>query len=180
MRPRKAALLALVGLAVHLLAGAARAEEWRPFAGTWTLAGKRISLPTGGARRASVIHASGTFVITKGETLGRGFFGEVVGFDDGGALLVGRAVFTDSLGQKIFATLRAQPLGADRTATATITGGTGRWAGLEGEFAFSWRFVVETGEEDFDALALDLSGRVRRASSPPAPSPSPAPAEAPR
>jgi hypothetical protein len=172
---------ALLGAAVAacLLAGAAGAEEWRPFSGTWTLAGKRFSLPTEGPRRASVIHASGSLVITKGETLGRGFYGEVVGFDDGETLLVGRAVFTDSIGQKIFATLKAQPLGGDRTATATITGGTGRWSGLEGTFTFSWRFVVETGEEDFDALAVNLEGRVRRASAP-APGQSPAPGEAPK
>lgn len=172
MKPARSALLALAVL-VGLLAGAAGAEEWRPFTGTWTLAGKRFSLPTSGPRRAHVIHASGNLVITRGETLGRGFFGEVVGFDDGETLLVGRAVFTDSLGEKVFATLKAQPLGANRTATATITGGTGRWAGLEGEFTFSWRFVVETGEEDFDAFAVNLEGRARKAAQGSAPAAAP-------
>ena len=174
MKSPRAALLGAAGFAVCLLAGAVAAEEWRPFAGTWTLTGKRTSLAIEGARQASVIRASGTLVITRGETLGRGFFGEVIGFDDGGSLLTFRAVFTDSRGQKIFAVLKAQPLGTNRTATATITGGTGVWAGLEGTFTFSWRSFVETGEEDLDALSMNLEGRVRLASPPPAATPSPA------
>ena len=109
--------------------------------------------------------------------IGRGFFGEVIGFDDGGTLLVGRAVFTDAQGDKVFATLKAQPLGTGRTAAGTITGGTGRWAGLEGDFTFSWKFVVEAGDDEFQAMAVNVEGRARRA--PPKPS-APAPAEAPK
>ena len=163
MRSRRAALLAAAGAAAYLLASVAAAEEWRPFSATWALAGKRTSLPTEGARRTAIVHATGSLVITKGDVVGRGFFGEVIGFDDGGTLLVGRAVLTDAQGDRIFATLKAQPLGTGRTATATITGGTGRWAGLEGEFTFAWKFVVETGEDDFDAVTMNVEGRARRA-----------------
>jgi hypothetical protein len=152
-----------MGVAATLLAPAVAAEDWRPFAATWALAGKRTSLPTEGARRAAIVHASGSLVITKGDVIGRGFFGEVIGFDDGGTLLAGRAVFTDAQGDRIFATLRAQPLGTGRTAAATITGGTGRWAALEGEFTFAWKFVVESGEDDFDAVTVNVEGRARRA-----------------
>jgi len=176
MRPARTALLAAAGLAACLLAGPAAGEEWRPFSATWALAGKRTMLATEGARSAAVVRASGSLVITKGDVIGRGFYGEVIGFDDGGTLLVGRAVFTDAQGDRIFATLKAQPLGAGRTATATITGGTGRWAGLEGDLTFSWKFVVESGDEDFDAMAVNVEGRARRAP----PKPSPAPAEAPK
>ncbi len=104
MRLRRAALLAATGVAAYLLASAAAAEEWRPFSATWALTGKRTSLPTEGARGAAIVHATGSLVITKGETLGRGFLGELIGFDDGGTLLVGRAVFTDERGEKVFAT----------------------------------------------------------------------------
>lgn len=176
MRPGRVALLGAAGLAACLLAGAAAAEEWRPFSGTWNLSGRRTSLPTEGARAAAIVHASGSFVVTRGDTLGRGFYGEVIGFDDGRALLVGRAVLTDAEGDRIFAILKAQPLGAGRTAAATITGGTGRWAGLEGEFTFSWKFVVGAGDEEFQAMAVNVEGRARRAS----PAPAPAPAEPPK
>ena len=99
----------------------------------------------------------------------------MIGFDDGGTVLVGRAVFTDERGDKVFATLKAQPLGAGRTAAGTITGGTGRWAGLEGDFTFSWKFVVEAGDGDFQAMTVNVEGRARRGSPPPAPTPAEAP-----
>jgi hypothetical protein len=176
MRLRRTALLALGVLALALGAAVSGAEEWWPFTANWTLSGRRTALPTEGARPAAIVYASGSFVVTRGDTLGRGFFGEVIGFDDGGALLVGRAVFTDERGDKVFALLKAQPLGTGRTAAGTITGGTGRWAGLEGDFTFSWKFVVGAGDGDFQAMAVNVEGRARRGS----PAPAPTPAEAPR
>ena len=89
MSLRRTALLAAAGVAACLLAAAAAAEEWRPFSATWTLSGHRTALPTEGARSATIVYASGSFVITRGDTLGRGFFGEVIGFDDGGTVIVG-------------------------------------------------------------------------------------------
>ena len=180
MRSPRTALLAAAGVSACLLAGAAAAEEWRPFSATWSLSGKRTSLPTEGARRSAVLRASGSFVVTKGDAIGRGFYGEVIGFDDGETLLAGRAVFTDAQGDRIFATLKAQPLGTGRTATATITGGTGRWAGLEGEFTFAWKVVVESGEDDFDAITMNVEGRARKATPAPPKAAAPAPAEAPK
>jgi hypothetical protein len=162
MRSRRAALLAAAGVAIALLAPAAAAEEWRPFSATWALAGKRTSLPTEGARPAAIVHATGSLVITKGETLGRGFLGELVGFDDGGTLLVGRVVFTDERGEKVFATLKAQPLATGRTATGTFTGGTGRWTLLEGDFTFSWKSVVESEDDQVHAFTVNVEGRARR------------------
>ena len=159
---RRTALLALGVLLAALGAAPPGPEEWRPFAATWTLSGRRTTIPTEGERPAAVVHASGSFVVTRGETLGRGFFGEVIGFDDGGSLLAGRAVFTDERGDKVFATLKAQPLGTGRSATGTITGGTGRWSGLEGEFTFSWKFVVEAGADEFQAMSVNVEGRARR------------------
>ena len=176
MRLRRTALLAAAGLALALGAAVSGAEEWRPFTASWTLSGRRTVVPTEGARPAAIVYASGSFVVTRGETLGRGFFGEVIGFDDGGTLLAGRAVFSDERGDKVFATLKAQPLGTGRTATGTITGGTGRWSGLEGEFTFSWKFVVEAGDDEFQAMSVNVEGRARRR----APLPAPTPAEAPR
>jgi hypothetical protein len=169
MRSRRAALLAAVGVAATLLASAVAAgaaEDWRPFSATWALSGKRTILPTEGARPAAIVHAMGSFVVTKGETLGRGFLGELVGFDDGGTLLVGRAVFTDEKGEKVFATVKAQPLATGRTATGTITGGTGRWTGLEGEFTFSWRSVVDSEDDEIHAFTVNIEGRARRAEKP--------------
>ena len=166
MKSRGAAFLAAAGVVATLLASAAAAgaaEDWRPFSATWALAGKRTSLPTEGARRASVVYASGSFVTTKGDVVGRGFYGELIGFDDGGTLLVGRAVFTDERGEKVFATVKAQPLATGRTATGTITGGTGRWTSIEGDFTFSWKSVVESEDDEIHAFTVNVEGRARRA-----------------
>jgi hypothetical protein len=165
MRSRRAVLFAAAGVAATLLgpaAAAGAAEDWRPFSATWALAGKRTSLPTEGARHAAIVHATGSLVITKGETLGKGFLGELVGFDDGGTLLVGRVVFTDDRGERVFATLKAQPLATGRTATGTITGGTGRWTLLEGDFTFSWKSVVESEDDEVHAFTVNVEGRARR------------------
>jgi hypothetical protein len=93
----RAVLLAAVAGALVL---PARGEEpaaggWRPFTATWTLSGQRSLLPTGGERPASIVHLTGPLILTGGEGLGRGLYGEVIGFDDGGKQLSGRAVFTD-------------------------------------------------------------------------------------
>ena len=128
MKTLKAALLGGAALAACLLAASARAEEWRPFSARGICRGGGRGCPPRGPHRGHRQRVR-VFVVTKGDGLGRGFFGELIGFDDGGALLVGRAVFTDADGQKVFSTLKAQPLGTGRSATGTITGGTGQLGG---------------------------------------------------
>jgi hypothetical protein len=45
----------------------------------------------------------------------------------------------------------------------TITGGTGRYAGLEGEYSFTWQFVIPTEDGLVQGRAVGLAGRVRGA-----------------
>jgi hypothetical protein len=139
------------------------ADGWRPFTATWTLSGQRHLLPTEGERPASIVTLSGPLVITKGDGLGRGLLGQVIGFDDGGTVLAGRAVFTDERGDRIFCTMKAEPIGSGRHATATITGGTGRFAGLEGDFSFAWQYVVDQESGEVSLRSVDIEGRTRRA-----------------
>ncbi|HQR44480.1 MAG TPA: hypothetical protein PK598_00505 [Thermoanaerobaculia bacterium] len=169
MRPR--ARLAAAALAAALAAPylPARAEEpapdgWRPFTAAWTLQGTRQLLPAGGVRPAALIHVSGPFTVTGGEGLGRGFLGEVFAFDDGEALLVGRMVFTDEKGDRIFCSARAEALETGRKATATITGGTGRYARLEGSFTLRWQYVVAAESGEIGGRFTDIEGRTRVAS----------------
>jgi hypothetical protein len=165
---RRASLCAvLVASVVGALVVPARGEQpaadgWRPFTATWTLSGQRQLLPTEGERPASIVTLSGPLVITKGEGLGRGLLGEVIGFDDGGTVLAGRAVFTDERGDRIFCSLEAEPIGTGRRATATITGSTGRFAGLEGSFAFAWQYVVDEDSGEVSLRSVDIEGRTRR------------------
>jgi hypothetical protein len=172
MKPAACLRVALLSSAVGLLALPGRGEpaapdEWHPFAATWTLSGQRFLLPTEGERPASVITLSGPLFITKGEGLGRGLLSQVIGFDDGGTVLAGRAVFTDERGDRIFCTIKAEPIGTGRHGTATITGGTGRFAGLEGDFSFAWQYVVAEESGELSVRAVGVEGRTRRGPSTP-------------
>ena len=159
----RAALLAsaLFGLVPGARGQQTAADGWRPFTAAWTLSGQRSLLPTEGDRPASIVHLTGTLTLTSGEGLGRGLLGEVIGFDDGAALLAGRAVFTDEHGDRIFCLLAAEPIGNGRKATATIRGGTGRFAGLEGSFSFAWQYVVDAGSGEVDLRSVNVEGRTR-------------------
>jgi len=165
--PLRALLLAsVVGALVLPVRGEQPAADgWRPFTATWTLSGERSLLPTEGERPASIVHLTGPLTITSGEGLGRGLLGEVIGFDDGRTLLVGRAVFTDERGDRIFCALRAQPIGTGRRATATITGGTGRFARLEGTFSFAWQYVVDEESGEVNLRTVNVEGRTRAGNS---------------
>lgn len=136
-------------------------SEWRDFAATWSLAGRRHTIPQ--ARGAAVVvDLSGAFVVTGGAALGRGFRGELIGFDDGDGVSVGRAVWTDHRGDRVFSRLTGEAIGGGRRITGTITGGTGQYAGLEGEFTFTWQYVLAGEDDRIQGRAGDVTGRVRR------------------
>ncbi len=88
-------------------------------------------------------------------------------FHDGQGLSVGRAVWTDAEGDRIFSRLEGEPLQTGRRWQGIITGGTGRYAGLEGDFSFRWRQLVRTPDGEARAASragpLKLTGQVRAA-----------------
>ena len=143
--------------------GSGTAEPWRAFEGTWSAAGRRQTVAVEGGVTAAIVEMSGAVVLTSGEGLSRGFSGEAIGFDDGLGVSVGRAVWTDDNGDRVFSRLKGEPLETGRTIVGTITGGTGRYAGLEGEYSFTWQYVVAAGDGAIQGRAVRLGGRVRRA-----------------
>jgi hypothetical protein len=144
----------------------APAEEWRTFGGTWSASGKRHAVAIEGDGLAAVVAISGAVALTSGEGLSRGFHGEAIGLDDGQGASVGRAVWTDERGDRIFSRLRGEPLQTGKRLVGTITGGTGRYAGLEGEYSLTWQFVLPWEEGAVQGRAVGLTGRVRRAGAP--------------
>ena len=76
---------------------------------------------------------------------------------------MGRAVWTDERGDRIFSRLRGEPLQTGKRLVGTITGGTGRYAGLEGEYSLTWQYVLPSEEGGVQGRAIGLTGRVRRA-----------------
>ena len=48
-----------------------------------------------------------------------------------------------------------------RRLAGTITGGTGRYAGITGEYSLEWQYVVEGEQGAIQGRAVGLSGRFR-------------------
>jgi hypothetical protein len=156
--------LALAALSPAGSAEEPPAETWRSFAGTWSASGRRDVVAIEGGRKAAIVEVSGAVVLTMGEGLSRGFLGEAIGFDDGQGLSAGRCVWTDESGDRLFSRLKGESLRTGKRFVGTISGGTGRYEGLEGEYSFTWQYLVagEDGGGVIQGRAADLSGRVRR------------------
>jgi hypothetical protein len=162
-----AGLLAAATLVVSAGAGNPAAlvadTTWRSFKGSWSASGRRDTLPTENNGMAALIRLSGAVVIDAGSGLTSGFRGEAIGFNDGNARGEGRAVWTDARGDRIFSALVVEPLAAGRRVSATITGGTGRYRGISGDYALTWLYVVDAGDETLQGRTIDLTGRFRLA-----------------
>jgi len=104
---------------------------------------------------------SGAVVLATGDGLSRGFRGDYIGFDDGRALTVGRWVWTDEHGNQIFGEMRGEPVQTGRRSAATITGGSGRYAGVSGTYQFHWQYVVEAEDGTIQGRTIGLEGRYR-------------------
>lgn len=162
-----AGVLVVVSLAMAVgVAPAAQeapgAEVWRTFRGSWSARGQRQTIPTEGGRAAGVVHLSGAIVLAKGTELGSGILAEAVAFDDGRTLSVGRAVWTDTRGDRVFSELKGEPVATGRRIEGTITGGTGRYAGVVGDYQLTWQYVARDDDEAVQGRAVDLRGRIRK------------------
>jgi hypothetical protein len=159
-----AALVAAAAIAAQAPVPAPQApvaETWRAFEGTLSASGQRHTLPTETGRPAVTVHLSGAVTITAGEGLSRGFRGEVIGFDDGAGLTVLRGVWTDERGDRIFSQLKGETIASGRRISGEITGGTGRYAGISGEYSFDWQYVVEAEAGVISGRSIGLRGRYR-------------------
>lgn len=150
-----------------LPASAQPAEGERTFSGSWSATGQQETIPTEGVRAASIVRLSGSLVLTSGSGLSRGFRGEAIGFDDGAAVRLVRSVWTDDRGDRIFSELRGEPLEKGRRWIGTITGGSGRYARMSGEYELTWQYVIRTEEGAVQGRAADLKGRFRLGSGSP-------------
>jgi len=134
--------------------------ETRTFEGTWSASGSRQTLDLEPGHRASIFSLSGSLLLTGERGLGVGFQGNVIGFSDSKAGGTGQCVWTDDRGDKVFSQLRGESLGTGSHVTGTITGGTGRYAGLTGEYELHWQYVIETDDGTISGRAVGLKGRV--------------------
>ena len=139
----------------------AQSDEWRTFQGSWSAVGRRHTLPTDRGT-ASVVQLSGAVVLTDAAGASFGFQGQAIGFDDAEGASVGRAVWTDAHGDRIFSVLKGEPLHTGRRIVGTIGGGTGAYANVTGEYALTWQYVVSGEDDVMQGRTVDLNGRFRR------------------
>ena len=163
---RRLRRLVASAVTVFAVAAAPRAQTTPPgrslaFDGSWSASGQRQTIPTESGQPAAITRVSGAVVFSRGSGIAGGFAAEAIAFDDGANAATGRAVWTDSAGDRLFSTLRGDPLQAKRRIAGAITGGTGRWAGVTGEYELSWQYVVSADGGEIQGRSVDLRGRLR-------------------
>jgi len=159
------AALALVaaacGPAVESPKTLAAASEWRGFEGSWNAAGSRRTIPLGADRRGSIIDLRGSMLLAGPGRPGTGFRAETIALVDSATGLMGRSVWTDERGDRVFSELKGEGTAAKNRIAGTIIGGTGRYAGATGSYEFSWQFVIEAEDGSIQGRTVGLKGRIR-------------------
>ena len=144
-------------------------NEWHTFRGTWTSSGTRQTLKLDTNHHASIFDLTGSLLLTGDRGLGVGFRAKAVGFSDNLAGMQGRCVWTDERGDKVYSELKGEWVGTGNSIVGTFLGGTGRFAGITGEYSFQWKYVVESEDGTVSGSALNLQGRARFGSTSAAP-----------
>jgi hypothetical protein len=137
------------------------ASEWHEFAGTWTAAGSRSSIPLGEGRRASIAKLEGSLMLLGPSRPAVGFRAEALVLNDSASGTIGRVVWTDDRGDQVFSELTGQGTRTGSHIVGTFLGGTGRYAGASGGYEFSWRFVLQTEDGDLQGQSEGLNGKIR-------------------
>jgi hypothetical protein len=135
--------------------------EWHEFEGTWTAAGSRYTMRMGNDRQASIANFDGSLLLAGPSRPAVGFRSEAIVLNDSVSGMVGRAVWTDERGDQAYSELRGDGSPTSNRIIGTFLGGTGRYAGAEGTYEFSWRFVLENEDGITQGQSIGLKGRVR-------------------
>jgi hypothetical protein len=141
--------------------GIPSAGEWRTFEGTWSASGTRQMLNLEPNHRSSIFDLTGSLLLIGDKGLGIGFQARAIGFADSLAGMQGRCVWTDERGNKVYSELKGEFVATGNHIVGTFLGGTGRYAGLTGEYSFEWQYVVESEDGTVSGRAVDLNGRAR-------------------
>lgn len=136
-------------------------SEWHEFGGTWTAAGTRRTLRLGEDERAAVFELTGTVLLTGAQRPSVGFRAQAIGFTDTRSGMQGRCVWTDERGQVIYSELKGEFLGTGKHIVGTFIGGTGRYAGVSGDYTFQWQYVIDAEDGAVSGRAVDFKGRAR-------------------
>jgi hypothetical protein len=136
-------------------------DAWRTFEGTWTAAGTRRTLALGTDHRAAIFELSGSVLLTGAGRPGVGFRAQAIGFSDTHSGMQGRCVWTDERGEMVYSELKGEFVGSGNRIAGTFTGGTGRYAGVTGDYSFSWQYIIESDDGSVSGRVVDFKGRAR-------------------
>jgi hypothetical protein len=137
------------------------ADGWHAFEGTWTAAGTRRTLRLGPDERSAIFELTGTVLLTGAQRPSVGFRAQAIGFSDSRAGMHGRCVWTDERGDMVYSELKGEAVGSGNRIVGTFTGGTGRFAGVTGDYTFQWQYVVDVEDGAVSGRVVDFKGRAR-------------------
>jgi hypothetical protein len=135
--------------------------EWHAFEGTWTAAGTRRTLRLGADDRAVIFELTGSVLLTGKQRPALGFRAQAIGFSDSRTGMQGRCVWTDERGDMVYSELKGQAVGSGNRIVGSFIGGTGRYAGVTGEYSFQWQYVIDTEDGAVSGRVVNLKGRAR-------------------
>ena len=136
--------------------------EARTFTGTWSFTGNRQLMQLGPGDQAAIFSVSGSLLLAGRERPSLGFRAEIIGFSDSQTGMVGRSVWIDQRGDKAFSELSGESALPGHSIMGRFTGGTGRYAGVTGEYRFTWQRLSES-EDGISGRVGDLAGWARLA-----------------
>ncbi|MBK7677311.1 MAG: hypothetical protein IPJ27_22535 [Candidatus Accumulibacter sp.] len=140
------------------------ADEVRNFTGDWTVVGSRRVVDLVPGQQAGIFQVRGSMMLSGKQRLHRAFQAEAIGFSDATTGLHGRSVWTDEHGDKVFSELSGEGFGPSQLIEGKFTGGTGRYAGVSGEYSFKWQRLGAIEGDELAGRVVDLKGWARLAS----------------
>jgi hypothetical protein len=142
-------------------------DAWHVFTGSWNAVGTRHSLMLDGERRAAILDLRGPMLLAGPARPGVGFYSQTIALTDTAVGLEGRSVWVDDAGDKVFSEIKGSGTREGNRIHGRIVGGTGRYAGAEGTYEFSWQYVLEIEDGVIQGRAIGLEGQVRVAAEAP-------------
>src|SRR5688500_9541515 len=137
------------------------AGDWRTFEGSWTAAGTRRTLHLGPDHRAAVFELTGSLLLAGPQRPAVGFHARAIGFSDSRAGMPGRCVWADERGDMVYSELKGEWVGSGNHIVGAFVGGTGRYAGVTGDYSFQWQYVLDAEDGAVSGRVVDLKGRAR-------------------
>jgi len=131
------------------------------FTGTWTATGDRVIMQLGPSHVSAIFRYSGSLLLSGEQRVNAGFKGDIIGFADSRSGIQGRCTWTDERGDKVFSELHGETIGPGQPIEGRFIGGTGRYAGMTGEYTFKWQRLTETPDGKVSGRVVDLKGWTR-------------------